>query len=323
MTDPTTLEPGIRAWLARIAELDTELPAVDSLDFAARRDRERRLSDRLAAEFSRPVDPGARIEETEIAGRYAHRIRPRGSGGPLPTQLFLHGGGFVSGTARELANDSVLSERSVAAGVQIISIDYRLAPEHPYPAAVDDALAVLDALADDPVRWGADADRLGVGGGSAGGHVAAVACLRLRERERAGEGGARLIHALLEVPALDLTADWPSVAEFASPGEIEGAQAVAAAYRGTGPVDDWFAPVRVDDLSGLPRTLVMTAEFDPLRDAAEGYARRLAAAGVDAELRRGIGQLHGTQGLTAAVASTQRWQDAAIAELRLGYAAGR
>ena len=318
MIDTSRLEPGIRAWLARLAELEAEVPPlIDPTDMTARRAREFVISERLAAEFVAPVDPRAEITEVDIAGRPAHLIRPAGVSASLPTQVFLHGGGFVSGTARERINDALLSERAVRAGIQIVSLDYRLAPEHPYPAAVEDTLAALAALHDEAGSWRADPERLGVGGASAGGHIAAVVCLRARDARRAGGDLPPLVHALLEVPALDLGFDWPSIREFAGPGEVEGALAVRAAYLGQGEPDGYVNPARVDDLTHLPRTLVMTAEFDALRDPAEEYARRLGEA---ATLRRAVGQLHATAGLTRPVDSSRAWQDAAIAELRAAYA---
>ena len=322
MIDYTGLEPGIRDWLARIDDLQAEFPLPRPGDFPARRERDRRLSDALAAEFVAPVDPRAELTDVEFPGVDGHaplsarRIRPRGVGGPLPTQLFLHGGGFVSGTARELLNDAVLSERSAAAGVQIIALDYWLAPEHPYPAAVEDALSVLQALYTAADRWDVDPWRLGIGGGSAGGHIAAVTALRLRDARRADPAGPSLAHMLLEVPALDLSVDWPSMRAFATPAELQGALAVVAAYRGVEDPGPYLNPSRVADLSGLPRTLVMTAQFDALRDAAEAFVHRITHAGVAGRLRRGAGQLHGTPGLTAAVASSRDWQEAAIEELR-------
>ncbi|PZU47518.1 MAG: hypothetical protein DI566_05100 [Microbacterium sp.] len=315
MIDIAQLDDGIQAWLARIAEIDAELPRItDPADFPGRRERERIVSDRLAAEFARPVDDRAEITEVEIAGRYAHRIRPRDARGPLPTQLFLHGGGFISGTAREVLNDAILSERAAEAGIQIISLDYRLAPENPYPAAVLDAVAALAEIADPAAGWEADPEHLGVGGGSAGGHIAAVVALRVRDAVRAGSAAPQLAHALLEVPALDLDlTDWPSMTELASPEETAGARAVADAYRGQ--ADEYLSPVRTADLADLPRIFVMTAELDPLRDPAEEFARRVVEAGGDAQLRRGEGQLHGTPGLTRAVPGSQAWQRAAIEEL--------
>ena len=181
MIDRDRLEPGIRQWMARNAEISAELPQAEG--WPARRDRERRLSDRLAEELAGPVNPEAVIEDVEVpvsGGLYAKRVRPRrpgrvgmsGAAGSahtartagtarsahtagtaeaaaderLPTQVYLHGGGFVSGTARERIHDVFLSDRAARAGVQIYALDYRLAPEHPYPAAVEDTLAFLDLL---------------------------------------------------------------------------------------------------------------------------------------------------------------------------------
>ncbi|MFT4235089.1 MAG: alpha/beta hydrolase [Microbacterium sp.] len=312
MIDPTRLEPGVQAWLARIPQLHAELgqPA-DATDRTEQRAREAWVADALAAEFGTPIDVRAEPEDIEIAGLAARRFRPDVAG-PLPTQVFLHGGGFVSGSARLLGDAQILSARAANAGIQIISLEYSLAPEHPYPAAVDDTIAAFTALATDE-SWGADPTRLGVGGGSAGGHISAVTALRLRE----AADGPRLAHVLLEIPAVDLVGeDWPSMSEFASDKERAAAMQVALAYAGPSPSDPLINPVRVADLTGLPRTLVMTAELDPLRDAAEEYGRRIAAAGGDAEVIRGAGQLHGTQGLTGTTASSRDWQQAATAELK-------
>lgn len=313
MIDPAVLEPGIRAWLAAVAAADAAAEQVDPLDLPARRRREFEISESVAAACAGPVDPHALMDDTTIADLAVRRFRPPvEQGALLPTQVYLHGGGFVSGSAFETMNAVVLAERAVAANLQIIAVEYRLAPEHPYPAAVEDTVAVLRSLAEDPT-WQADPDRLGVGGASAGGHIAAVASLRLRN------GGPTLRHALLEIPALDLTADWPSVAEYASAGEIDGAALISALYLSDErAVDDFARPVRTADLSGLPRTAVMTAQFDPLRDAAEAYANRVQDAGGQVWLRRGDGQLHGTQGLMSTVATSRAWQDAAIEELRRG-----
>lgn len=326
MIDFDSLEPGIRSWLARIDEVNRQFPAAEPGDHPAWRDRRRRVSDALAAEFAAPVDPRAELTDVEFAGAdghgplFARRIRPRDTPGPLPTQLFLHGGGFVSGSARELLHDAVLSERAAAAGVQIISLDYRLAPEHRYPAPVDDALRALETLYTAADSWDVDPWRLGISGVSAGGHIAAVAALRLRDARLATPAGPSLAHMLLEVPVLDLTVDWPSMRALAPLSDLQDALAVAAVYRGPEDPDRYFNPARVADLSGLPRTFVMTAQFDPLRDAAEAFVHRITEAGVQARLRPGAGQLHGTSGLTAAVPSSRDWQRSAIEELRAGLA---
>ncbi len=375
MIDVDRLEPGIRRWMARNAQISAELPQAQ--EWPTRRDRERRLSDRLAEELAGPVSPGAVIEDVAVpvsGGLYAKRVRPRrpdGAGtagaaaeGPLPTQVYLHGGGFVSGTARERIHDVFLSDRAARTGIQIYALDYRLAPEHPYPAAVEDTLAFLDLLIsqDTAPEWGADPSRVGVGGASAGGHVAAVAAVRWRSGAGApGQprtGRPPLIHQLLEIPALSFRLDWPSTREFAGPEEQQGAALVAMAYLGmdpsalaglaplgtagaAGPQADGGAgalsavaaalagaaadplfdleSLPLDALRGAPRALVMTAELDPLRDGAEAYAHHLEQAGVATRLRRGLGQLHGTQGLLASVPSSRAWQDAAVEELREAY----
>jgi len=316
MADQTDVDPGIERWLERVATLAAALPPATSME--QRRANAHTLSDDLAREFGIALD--TRTESTDVEfpnGLRARRHRPRGADGPLPTQVFLHGGGFVTGSAWELLNDGILSERAARSGVQIYALEYRLAPEHPYPAPIDDTLAVLHDLASEE-RWGADPARLGVGGGSAGGHIAAVTALRARTAP-----GPTLVHQLLEVPALSFREDWPSMIEYASAEERDGARQVAQAYRGgSTAADEFFDPVEVADLAGAAPAFVMTAERDPLRDGGEAYAQRLEKAGVPVVLRRAAGQLHGTPGLVTTVPSSRAWQEAAITALQTGYAPG-
>lgn len=315
------IEPALQDWLQRDAALKAQIPApAEPMDLAARRERELRISDALAEEFAGPVHEDAEISEVEIAGLPALRVRPRSADSALPTQVFLHGGGFVSGTVRERLNAVTLSQRAVRSGVQIVAIEYRLAPEHPYPAAVEDAIGALRALAEEPTLWGAGPSRLGLGGNSAGGQIAAVAALRLRDAQREDPAALRLRHLLLEVPALDFSADWPSMQALTSEADRRGAELVAGLYAGAALWDPYLSPARAEDLTSLPRTYVMTAELDPLRDAAEAFAERIVAAGGDAALRRGEGQMHGTTGLAGTSRTARAWQEAAVSELRAALA---
>lgn len=316
------LAAGVADWLDQLAQVQRELGPADPADLTALRLREQEQSDRLAARVTDPVDPRAAVEDVEVpvgAGLFARRFRPAGADVPLPTQLYLHGGGFCAGSARELGLSGALATRAVQARVQILALDYRLAPEHPYPAAVDDAVAALDLLAEEPHRWGCDPVRLGVGGMSAGGHIAAVTALRLRERHQRQQRGPRLVHQLLEVPVVDFHTDWPSVVAFAPEDELARYVRLFATYRGGTTADEIVEPFRVPDLADLPPALVMTAELDPLRDSAEAYAGRLARAGVPTQLRRGDGQLHATSMATATVPGARDWQRAAVDGMRAAY----
>jgi acetyl esterase len=241
----------------------------------------------------RPPQPVARVQDRTLpgpSGEIPVRIYAPESRGPLPAIAYFHGGGFVlggldthDGTCRALAN---------AAGAMVVSVDYRLAPEHRFPAAPEDCYAALRFLGERGAEIGADPARLAVAGDSAGGNLAAVTALLARERR-----GPELRFQLLVYPVADHRFDTPSYRDNA-----EGYFLTAAMMR-------WFwshyleqpdhgedpiaSPLRAKDLAGLPPALVITAEYDPLRDEGEAYAARLREAGVATELRRYPGQIHG------------------------------
>jgi acetyl esterase len=235
-----------------------------------------------------------------------------------PGLVFFHGGGWVLGSIESYDRlCRVLAER---AAVKVVSVDYRLAPEHPFPAAPEDAIVTTRWVLDHASRLGLDASRIAVGGDSAGGNLAALASLALRDDER------RPAFQLLIYPATDLTRASPSHAMFQE-GYFLGNAAM-----------DWYlghylrdpadarnplaSPLRVDDLSRLPPALVITAGFDPLRDEGKAYAEKMRAAGVDVELASFPGQMHGFLFLAAAVRDAVRAVDLAAARLRKALAKG-
>lgn len=314
MTSLVSLDPAVLAWSALIALHASGLPHLSSPNPVLRRAAEHRLSDLIAVEVTADATAPVATSDLEIpspAGPLlARRYRPEGSGA-LPTQLFLHGGGFVAGSAREIVNDRLLRARSAASGVQFISLDYRLAPEHPYPAAVEDAMAVIDWLQDAAGELDIDSSRFGVGGISAGGGVVASALLRRRS-----EGRSMPIHQLLEVPAVSLVPVGASAVDYATGFGLEDLERLRDQYVGRGPSDSFASPLDYPDLAGMPRTLIMSAEFDPLRDSAEAYAARLREAGCDVEAIRGVGHVHGSLALTATFEAALAWQQTVVDELR-------
>jgi acetyl esterase len=214
--------------------------------------------------------------------------------GPLPAVVYLHGGGWVLGGVDNV--DAACRDLAHAAGCAVLNVGYRLAPEHPFPAAVDDAWAVVAAAAGEPGRPGGALGRHGiapgavaVAGDSAGGNLAAAVALLARDR------GLPLAHQLLVYPVTDTAMDTPSWREYGSGYGLD-ADSLARfmdLYRGgADPSDFRLAPLRAPDLSGAAPATVITAECDILRDEAEAYARRLAAAGVPVELRRYDGVVH-------------------------------
>ncbi|WP_131741771.1 alpha/beta hydrolase [Actinomadura roseirufa] len=269
--------------------------------------------------------PAVRRELPEVAD-----LRVRGPGGPLPVRLYrpvpaaagplpavvyLHGGGWVLGGVD--AVDAACRELAAGTGCLVLNAGYRLAPEHPFPAAVDDAWAVTAAVADDPGRYGALPGSLAVAGDSAGGNLAAAVALLARER------GLPLAHQLLVYPVTDTAMDTPSWREYATGYGLDaGALArFMELYRdGAHPADPRLAPLRAAELGGAAPATVITAEYDILRDEGEAYARRLAAAGVPVELRRYDGVVHSFFLLPEIFDAGARAQRFAVRRLRAALA---
>jgi acetyl esterase len=212
---------------------------------------------------------------------------------PLPVVVYFHGGGFVIG---DIATHDTTCQR-LAAGVPalVVSVDYRLAPEHRFPAAVDDCEAATAWASAHAAEFGGDPSRLAVGGDSAGGNLAAVIARRARDA-----GGPPIAFQLLIYPGTDMTRSLPSHAENGT-GYLLDSDTMKwfldNYLADTDPRDPDASPLFADDLSGLPPAFVLTAEFDPLRDEGEAYAERLRAAGVPVTTSRYDGMIHGFYGL--------------------------
>ncbi|MEV5830141.1 alpha/beta hydrolase [Spirillospora sp. NPDC052242] len=207
--------------------------------------------------------------------------------GPLPAVVYLHGGGWVLGGVENV--DGLCRDLAADAGCAVLSVGYRLAPEHPFPAAVDDAWAVVAAAVREPGRFGIRPGAVAVAGDSAGGNLAAAVALLARDR------GVALAHQLLVYPVTDTARDTASWREYGSGYGLDAAtlSRFMDLYRGgADPCDPRLAPLRAPDLRGAAPATVITAECDILRDEGEAYARRLAAAGVPVELRRYDGVVH-------------------------------
>lgn len=280
------LHPQVEALLAQMAEQGFEPP--ETLTVAQNRELISAMRD-----LAGPPEEVARVVDTTAPGPGSDipvRVYVPAGEGPLPVLVWYHGGGWVigdldsaDGPCRALAN---------RAGCIVVSVDYRLAPEHPFPAAVDDAYAAAAWAAEKIADLGGDASRLAVGGDSAGGNLAAVVAQLARSR-----GGPAIAFQLLVYPATNHGDDSPSMRENAD-GPL-----LTRAWM------DWFfdhyltdpsdgldprvSPARAEDLTGLPPALVITAEFDPLRDQGAAYARRLQEAGVQAEHVPYDGMIHG------------------------------
>ncbi len=280
------------------------------------------------AEIRRTLDETARlgprpevavVKELEVpgpAGPIPVRVYRPSQQADLPVLVYLHGGGWTicsiethDPTCRELAN---------AAGCVVVSVGYRLAPEHRFPAAPEDCYAALGWVAGHAASLGGDAARLALGGDSAGGNLTAAVSLMARDR-----GGPRLVHQLLVYPVTDHGFDTDSYRENAE-GYLLTREMMQGFWRhylgreGDGR-HPHASPLRAPDLAGLPPAHVITAEYDPLRDEGEAYARRLAAAGVPVVQRRYDGMIHGFFGFTGLIDRAREAVADAARELRRGF----
>jgi acetyl esterase len=227
----------------------------------------------------------------------------------LPVLVWLHGGGWVIGNLD--THDQLCRLLCDGSGAIVVSVDYRLAPEAKFPCAVEDCVAAWEWITKNAAEIGGDSERVALGGDSAGGNLAAVVPLIARERG-------------LQAPALQLLVYPVTDYEFESPSMIDNAKGYMLEtehvawffdhYATTSDdFEDWrCSPMRAIDLSGLPPAVVITAEFDPLRDQGEAYGRRLQGAGVPTEIIRVDGVFHGFFGMHAFLTSAQESWDRAV-----------
>lgn len=263
----------------------------------------------------------AAIDDAVAADRVPVRVYRPDASGPLPTVVYLHGGGWVLGDLDTADPVCRLLCRDVEAVV--VSVDYRRAPEHRFPAAVDDAWAALQWVAAHADDFGADPARLAVGGDSAGGNLAAVCA------QSAYATGLHLAAQLLVYPAVDLLGDYPSRVDPDNGGLMDLADMRWAAEHYVGMSEDdpraaelardpRLSPLLAPSLVGLAPAVVATAEYDPLRDEGNAYARALEKAGVRVEHREFAGLVHGFYGLemfSPAVVDAMSWTHERLKEL--------
>lgn len=264
-----------------------------------------------------PVESVADIAVGSVPLRVYRPHSPK----PLPTVVFFHGGGFVIGSVE--THDGVCRRLCNEVDAVVVSVEYRLAPEHPFPAAVQDCRAVLSWVAAHLDDYGADPARLAVGGDSAGGNLAAVCAQQARSE------GIALAAQLLVYPVTDMLGEYPSHVEngegyFLTRADMDWFGRHYVGIDRTDPraaevdADPRLSPLHAESLDGLPPAVVATAEFDPLRDDGDAYAAALAAAGVKVEHQQFAGLIHGFYGVdlfgTASIEAT-RWINARLKEL--------
>lgn len=289
------LDPRAKRFLYRLAALNP--PSVLALTVTERRDGLREL-----LSFSGPPAPVGRIEERSLPGPTGAPLALRiytpadVDGGLLPGLVYFHGGGLVAGTLD--THDPICRALSNAAGCVVVSVDYRLAPEHPFPAAITDGCCATVWIARNAGELGVDSARLGICGDSAGATLAAVICQTLSET-----GETRLALQFLLCPITDFCADTASRRDFASGYLVDQATLEHDLRYYLGADGDAthprVSPLRSPDLRYLPPTCIHTAEFDPLRDEGAAYADRLREAGVTTTYRCHSGMIHLFYGMGA------------------------
>ena len=271
----------------------------------------RQAIDVMFAAFRGNPAPVGKVEDRKLpgpSGEIPVRIYTPSGRGPFGILIYFHGGGWVIGNIE--THDSLCRDLTNQAGVVTVSVDYRLAPEHKFPAGPEDCYAVTKWIGGNAALLNGEAGRIAVGGDSAGGNLSAVVALMARER-----GGPKIAYQALIYPATDAANNTPSQKEFGQDGYILSKSDM-----------DWFyghylnsgdaanplvSPARAKDFSGLPPALVLTAAYDPLRDEGEAYGESLRKAGVVVKISRYEGVCHGFVSMAAALDAGKK----AVAEI--------
>ena len=267
------------------------LPEADSLE----------IEDRLVPGWEGDPDVAVRV----------YRPKATPAGATAPGILLIHGGGFIIGSVEAEHAGAVLM--AVDAGAVLVSVEYRLAPEHPYPAGLRDCYAALTYLHAEAAGLGVDTSRVAVVGASAGGGLAAATALLARDL-----GGPSLCFQMLHIPELDDRLETPSMQTFVDsplwnrPLAVQSWKAYLGDLAATDDVPVYAAPARATDLRGLPPAYVSTAENDPLRDEGICYALAMLRAGVSVELHQFPGTFHGSALVTRAAVSKRASREAAL-----------
>ena len=266
-------------------------------------------------------------------GPEVHKVEDRkipGPGGDIPIRIYspsgkpggilvyFHGGGWVVGDLA--SHDYTCRVLTKESGCVVVAIDYRLAPEHKFPAAPEDCYAATQWVSNNAAALGSDADHIAVGGDSAGGNLAAAVALMARDR-----GGPRIRHQMLIYPVTDVAMDTPSQKEFTADGFVLSkldmqwfwGHYLANPNDGANP---YASPARAKDLKNLPPAHIITASHDPLRDEGETYGELLKKAGNKVKVKRYDGVVHGFFSLQAVIDQGKTATKDAVAELKASLA---
>lgn len=280
------LNPVLESLLADMAA--SQAPSIDQMSPAEAREMYRAMQNvQQVIELPRVRDVSVPGPGGELALRIYYP-NPK-TAGPPPVVLFFHGGGWVIGDLE--SHDHVCRALARGTSAAVIAVDYRLAPEAGFPAALQDSYAALEWVAAESSSLEVDASRLAVAGDSAGGNLATCTAIAARDKK-----GPQVCAQLLIYPVTDTSMDYPSYAENGEGYLLTraGMEYFLNHYLSPGQEKDpRVAPMRAASLSGLPPALIITAEFDPLRDEGEAYGKRLEKEGTAAKTTRYDGMIHG------------------------------
>ncbi|MCW2878468.1 MAG: alpha/beta hydrolase [Sphaerisporangium sp.] len=311
------LDPGLAAGLEHAFLPPVDFARLSPDDLPA-------LRRQMAAAFAAmppATSPGVAVEDRRVPGPDGDpdvrmRVyRPAGLAEPLPCLYWIHGGGMILGLVE--MDDARMIGYVEDVGCAVVSVEYRLAPEHPHPAPVEDCYAGLVWTVKNAEELGIDPDRLAVGGASAGGGLAAATVLLARDR-----GGPAVAYQMLVCPMLDDRGVTPSSKEFTEAvawnrdANTFGWTALLGETRGTDAVSPYAAPARATDLSGLPPAYIDVGELEVFRDECADYAQRLAQAGVSTEFHLYPGGFHGFDALVPDAELSRRAVAGRVAGLR-------
>lgn len=278
------MDPQVRDFLA--AAKAAPQPPIDTIPIATARQQFARLTP-----IFHPYVEVARVVDLKTGGGVPLRVyQPAGRHrGPQPGIVYFHGGGWVMGDLD--THDTLCRHLANHAGAVVVAVDYRLAPEHPFPAAFEDAFAAVQHISENATALGVDPAKLAVAGDSAGGNLAAAVALKARDL-----GGPPIAFQHLLYPVLDPGCDTESYRKYATDFGLTADKMRFfwnTYLAGADGADPRAAPLLAKDLTGLPPAQIVTAGFDVLRDEGADYARRLRAAGVRAEAECFSGMIHG------------------------------
>lgn len=308
------LDPVVAEMLKQMAE--AEAPALNEMSPEDGRAMYRLMSDTMPqVEINNVSDRNIPVSGGEIAVRIYRHLEDK----QQPCLVYYHGGGWVIGDLE--THDSVCRQLARQTDYTIVSVDYRLAPEHPFPVPLNDCYEALVWVQANATDLGIDIDRIAVGGDSAGGNLSTCVCLKAIE-----ESGPALMHQLLIYPVTDTNFETSSYKENRD-GYMLTLDSMKWFWDHYLPTDknalnDPLAvPMRASDLSKLPPATVITAEFDPLRDEGEAYGKKMNDAGVLTKSQRFDGMIHGFFGMTHILEGSREAMRFAVSELKLASSA--